>query len=95
MLQPCVTFNRGYAYDFYNERVYKLEDEEGYNPNNKAVAWERAQEWGDRIPIGVFYRTELPTYETQVPALQAGPLIQQPLKTLQPQQVDALRAETM
>jgi 2-oxoglutarate ferredoxin oxidoreductase subunit beta len=95
VLQPCVTFNRGYAYDFYNERVYKLEDEEGYDPGDKTAAWERALEWGERIPIGVFYRTELPTYEDQVPALRAGPLVQQPLKTLQPQQVEALQAETM
>jgi 2-oxoglutarate ferredoxin oxidoreductase subunit beta len=95
VLQPCVTFNRGYAYDFYNERVYKLEDEEGYDPSDKAAAWERALEWGDRIPIGVLYRTELPTYEDQVPALRAGPLVRQPLQTLQPQQVEALRTETL
>jgi 2-oxoglutarate ferredoxin oxidoreductase subunit beta len=93
VLQPCVTFNRNYAYDFYSERVYKLEDEEGYDPTNKAAAWERALEWGDRIPIGVFYRTQLPTYEDQVPALRVSPLVQQPLKLLQPQQVRALRAE--
>jgi len=95
VLQPCVTFNRGYAYEFYNERVYKLEDEEGYDPTDKAAAWERALEWGDRIPIGIFYRTELATYEDQVPALRAGPLVQQPLETLQSQQVEALQAEIM
>jgi len=95
VLQPCVTFNRGYAYEFYNERVYKLEDEEGYDPTDKAAAWERALEWGDRIPIGIFYRAELATYEDQVPALRAGPLVQQPLETLRPQQVEALRAESI
>jgi 2-oxoglutarate ferredoxin oxidoreductase subunit beta len=95
VLQPCVTFNRGYAYDFYKERVYKLEDEEGYDPSDKAAAWERAQEWGDRIPIGIFYRTEIPTYEDQVPALRAGPLVKQPLGTLQSQQVKALQTEIM
>ena len=93
VLQPCVTFNRGYAYDFYSERVYKLEDEEGYDSTDKTAAWERALEWGDRIPIGVFYRTQLPTYEDQVPALQAGPLVQQPLGTLGIEQVQALKAE--
>jgi 2-oxoglutarate ferredoxin oxidoreductase subunit beta len=93
VLQPCVSFNRGYAYEFYGPRVYKLEEEEGYDPGDKAAAWERALEWGDRIPIGIFYRTEIPTYEDQVPALRTGPLVQQPLKTLQSQQVEALRAE--
>jgi 2-oxoglutarate ferredoxin oxidoreductase subunit beta len=94
VLQPCVTFNRSYAYDFYNERVYKLEEEPGYDPSDRTAAWEKAHEWGERIPIGIFYRGEpIPTYEEQVPALAAGPLVQQPLGTLQPAQIEALRAE--
>jgi 2-oxoglutarate ferredoxin oxidoreductase subunit beta len=93
VLQPCVTFNRGYAYDFYNERVYKLEEQEGYDPGDKTAAWERALQWGERIPIGIFYRTELPTYEEQVPALRAGPLVQQPMAPLRPEQVKALKTE--
>jgi 2-oxoglutarate ferredoxin oxidoreductase subunit beta len=52
-------------------RLYKLE-EIGYDPvvrdlaedlNKKIAAMTKAQEWGDRIPIGLFYKTELePTY---------------------------------
>jgi 2-oxoglutarate ferredoxin oxidoreductase subunit beta len=80
VLQPCVTFNRSYAYDFYKERVYKLEDEPGYDPTDRTAAWEKAHEWDGRIPIGIVYRGDpMPTYEEQVPALKAGPLVQQPL----------------
>jgi len=94
VLQPCVSFNRASAYDFYNDRVYKLEDEGGYDPHDRAAAWVKAQEWGARIPIGIFYRGEpIPTYEEQVPALKAGPLVRQPLKKLTPEQVKALQAE--
>jgi 2-oxoglutarate ferredoxin oxidoreductase subunit beta len=94
VLQPCVTFNRASAYDFYNERVYKLEDQEGYDPQNRTAAWVKAQEWGERIPIGIVYRSEpVPTYEEQVPALEVGPLVQQPLGKLRPEQIEALRAE--
>lgn len=96
VLQPCVTWNRAYAYDFYNERVYKLEDEPGYDPTDRTVAWEKAYEWGDRIPIGIFYRVEpIPTYEEQVPALKAGPLVEQPLEKLRPEQIEALQAEVI
>jgi 2-oxoglutarate ferredoxin oxidoreductase subunit beta len=96
VLQPCVTWNRAYAYDFYNERVYKLEDEPGYDPTDRSAAWEKAYEWGDRIPIGIFYRGEpIPTYEEQVPALKAGPLVEQPLEKLRPEQVEALQAEAI
>jgi len=50
-------------------RLYRL-DEIGYDPfvrdlaedlAKKLVAIEKAQEWGDRIPIGVFYKNELTT----------------------------------
>jgi 2-oxoglutarate ferredoxin oxidoreductase subunit beta len=94
VLQPCVTFNRASAYDFYRERVYKLGDETGYNPQERTLAWVKAQEWGERIPIGIVYRGEpIPTYEEQVPALDAGPLVQQPLEKLLPEQMEALQAE--
>ncbi len=95
VLQPCVTFHRTSAYDFYNPRVYKLEDI-GHDATDKTGAWERAYEWGERIPIGLFYRAErVPTYEEQVPALKAGPLVEQPLEKLRPEQVEALQAEVI
>ena len=93
VLQPCVTFNRPSAYDFYNPRVYKVEETD-HDVTDQAAAWQRAMEWGDRIPIGIVYRGEpVPTYEEQVPALQAGPLVEQPLEKLRPEQVEALKAE--
>jgi 2-oxoglutarate ferredoxin oxidoreductase subunit beta len=93
VLQPCVTFNRPSAYDFYNPRVYKLEESD-HNPTDRIAAWQRAFEWGDRIPIGIFYKEEgAPTYEEQVPALQDGPLVKKPLVKLSSEQVEALCAE--
>jgi 2-oxoglutarate ferredoxin oxidoreductase subunit beta len=95
VLQPCVTFNRASAYDFYNPRVYKLE-ETGHDVTNKTAAWGLSYEWGERIPIGIFYRVGgVPTYEEQVLALQAGPLVKQPLEKLRAEQVEELRAEVI
>jgi 2-oxoglutarate ferredoxin oxidoreductase subunit beta len=94
VLQPCVTWNRGYAYDFYGERVYKLEEEPDYDPGDRAAAWQRAQEWGERIPIGLLYRdASLLSYEEQVPTLEDGPLVKQALEPLSAEQVGALREE--
>lgn len=79
VLQPCVVFNRINTYDRYRQRVYKLEDA-NHEPRDRAAAVRVADEWGDRIPIGVIYREEgVRTYEEQVPALHAGPLVRQPL----------------
>jgi 2-oxoglutarate ferredoxin oxidoreductase subunit beta len=76
ILQPCVTFNHRNTYAWYKERVYKL-DESNYDPANKTAAFEKAQEWGDRIPIGVIYRKERAPFEEQLPALTEGPLVRQ------------------
>ncbi len=79
-LQPCVTYNKLNTYDWYRARVYKLEEDEGYNRVDRQQAWLKGQEWGDRIPIGIYYQDdERPTYEEQVTALKKGPLVQQEL----------------
>jgi 2-oxoglutarate ferredoxin oxidoreductase subunit beta len=94
VLQPCVTFNRRYSYDWLRPRVYKVGDEPGYDPSDKAAAFAKAQEWGERIPIGIIYRTESqPAYEEQVPALEAGPLVKQPLRTKTPEEYEVLKQE--
>ncbi len=56
-------------------RLYKL-DAEGFDPvvkswdedfQKKMAAFDKAREWGDRIPIGVFYKNELePTYQDRI-----------------------------
>lgn len=93
VMQPCVTWNRAYAYAFYNERLYKLEDE-GYDAADREAAWEKAQEWGDRIPLGILFRdASVPTYEEQVPGLKAAALVKQPLETLTLEQIETLQAE--
>ncbi len=92
ILQPCVSFNHKNTFQWYRERVYKVEDESGYNPGDKKAALEKALEWGERIPIGIIYRKELPTYEDQLPALTKGPLVRQ---RIDPARVEKLFAEFM
>ncbi len=94
VLQPCVTFNRKNTYDWYRERVYLLEGTD-HDPGDRVAAFQKALEWGERIPLGIFYQTRRPTYEEQVPALQTGPLVDRPLAKLRPEQIEALRAEVM
>jgi 2-oxoglutarate ferredoxin oxidoreductase subunit beta len=89
ILQPCVSFNHKNTYAWYRERVYKL-DESNYDHANKTAAFEKAQEWGDRIPIGVIYRKERVTFEEQLPALTKGPLVRQ---SIDPTKVERLLGE--
>ena len=83
ILQPCVSFNRKNTFQWYRERIYKLEEEKGYDPGNKMAAFAKAQEWGERIPIGLIYKKERPVYEEQLPALKEMPLVKQKIDPMQ------------
>lgn len=77
VLQPCVTFNQLNTFDYFYRRVYKLEDDKSYDPKNKFEAFKRAFEWGEKIPIGLFYKEERKTYEDELPQLSKLPLVKQ------------------
>lgn len=75
ILQPCVTFDRVHTFKWYKDRVYDL-NEEGHDVEDAMAAIEKSREWGERIPIGVFYRNPgRPTYEEQSFAMKRGPLV--------------------
>jgi len=81
VLQPCVTFNRVNTYQWYKSRIYDINQDPEYDPSNQKMAWERSWEWGERIPIGVFYRVKRPTLLEHIPALRSGPLVKQPMNS--------------
>jgi len=89
ILQPCVSFNHVNTYQWYKQRVYKVEGE-GYDPTDKAAALKKAQEWGDRIPIGIIYKQERMVYEDTLPQLKAVPLVKQPIE---PTRIEKLLGE--
>jgi len=71
IFQPCVTFNRVNTFKWYNDRVYELPDDYDYTDLDNA--FKVADEWGDRIPIGIIYKVEKPTYIDNVSFLKDGP----------------------
>ena len=75
ILQPCVSFDQKHTYAWYQERVYQLDKH--YNPADKSAAFQKSEEWGDTIPLGVLFKKERPAYETLHPALKHGPLLSQ------------------
>jgi 2-oxoglutarate/2-oxoacid ferredoxin oxidoreductase subunit beta len=80
VFSPCVTFNKVQTYDWFRQRVYKLE-ETGHDPTDFKGAMDKALEWGEKIPIGLLYRNPNPppSLHEQDPGLLSGVLISQPL----------------
>ena len=73
ILQPCPSFNRVNTFAWYKERCYTLPDD--YDPTDWQAALQKAFEWGDRIPTGVLYRNDRPTFGEHFEVLREGPLV--------------------
>lgn len=71
ILQPCISFNKVNTFQWYSKRIYKLD--EGYDNSDRLSAMQKAMEWGDRIPLGILYREEKPTYHDKLSFLREGP----------------------
>lgn len=77
VFQPCVSFNKINTYQWYNKRVYKLED---HDPTDHAAAMKIADEFGDEIPIGVIYKEEKTTFRERMPYLEDKALVERDVK---------------
>ena len=73
ILQPCIVYHK-HSVPYLNKNAYKLDEAHDTANFNQAV--EKAREWDysyekdARVPIGVFYETDRPTFESQWPQLK-------------------------
>jgi len=72
ILQPCVSFNKVNTFAWYKKRCYELPKD--HNPADWEKAMKTAIEWGERIPVGVIYQNQRPTFEDHLPWLKNEPL---------------------
>src|SRR5207302_7035438 len=77
VFSPCVTFNKQNTYNWFRDRVYRLEDQ-AHDPTDFHAAMDRAREWGAKIPIGLFYKdpNKTPSLDALDPVLKDGPLVE-------------------
>jgi 2-oxoglutarate ferredoxin oxidoreductase subunit beta len=73
VLQPCVSFNKVNTFAWYKKRCYTLPEE--YDPTDWQAAMAKAMEWGDKIPLGIIYRTQRPTFESRLAVLKQNVLV--------------------
>jgi 2-oxoglutarate ferredoxin oxidoreductase subunit beta len=68
ILQPCVTFNYKNTFKWYRDRVYYLK-----KPlETRTKAFQKSLEWGDKIPLGVFYKVKEKSLGQRLPSI--GPV---------------------
>lgn len=59
VMQPCVSFNKVNTFGWYKDRSYILEDND---TSDWCAAMQLADEFPDRIPLGILYRNLKPDY---------------------------------
>lgn len=64
VLQPCVTFNKVNTFAWYRQRCQPLPAE--YDPRDWPSALRAASEWGERIPVGVIFESDRPSFEDRI-----------------------------
>jgi len=81
VFSPCVTYNHDNTHEFFKQRTRKLE-EMGHDPTDLHAAIERGREWGETIPIGLFYKNDdVPALDELEPMLaEGGALARRPLE---------------
>jgi len=81
VFSPCVTYNHDNTFQWFRPRVRKLEEDSGYDHTDWMMAVERSLQWGDEIPIGLFFeRTDVHTLHESEPVLKSGPLAAQEIR---------------
>ncbi|OLS28747.1 MAG: 2-oxoglutarate oxidoreductase subunit KorB [Candidatus Heimdallarchaeota archaeon LC_2] len=75
VLQFCITFNRINTPDYFEPRLYDLQDTD-HDTSNYEEAIRLADQWGDKIPYGIFYQTRKPIYEDVYDQLKDKSLVE-------------------
>lgn len=71
VVEGCLNFNRFNTHQWYKENTFYVEDE-GHDPKDKEAAMRVATREG-KMPLGVIYKAELPTYEDTMVQLEGIP----------------------
>ncbi len=75
ILQPCVSFNPKDIYQWYQQRTNPLDDSQHDTEDYEKALRLAAREGDDKIPVGIFYQKQKPTFTDQIAALSDRPLV--------------------
>ncbi|MCG8532876.1 MAG: 2-oxoacid:ferredoxin oxidoreductase subunit beta [Desulfovibrionales bacterium] len=65
IFQPCISFNKVNTFGWYRKHCYELPEE--YDPTDWETAVKTAEEFHEKIPLGVLYRNNRKKYGGHLP----------------------------
>ncbi|MFC1700814.1 thiamine pyrophosphate-dependent enzyme [Patescibacteria group bacterium] len=78
VLQPCVTIDKIHNNEWFKSRIEKLDN--NWPVQDKKKAFDKAEQLGEKIPIGIIYQKERPAYQSELKYLKNKSLIDNKLK---------------
>lgn len=87
VMQFCITFNRINTPDYYEPRLYDINDTD-YDHRDYNSAILKSHQWGDKIPYGILYEGSRPSYEASFPQLQGKSLVEK--RPTQPRDISSM-----
>jgi 2-oxoglutarate/2-oxoacid ferredoxin oxidoreductase subunit beta len=85
VLQECPSWNKVNTKEWIQQRVYDL-NAEGHDITNREAAYKKAMEdvesKYEKIPTGIFYKVDKPTYGDELPQIKDKELVEQNLESI-------------
>ncbi|MGD2245128.1 MAG: 2-oxoacid:ferredoxin oxidoreductase subunit beta [Candidatus Aminicenantes bacterium] len=74
VLSPCVTHNKAITTQWFRENISLVDEDPKYDPKNRTQAWEKLTR-EEKIPVGLIYVEEKPSYEDLVLPDKDNPIV--------------------
>jgi 2-oxoglutarate ferredoxin oxidoreductase subunit beta len=74
VLSPCVTHNKVITTQWFRENIVQVDEDPRYDPKNRTEAWKKLSS-GEKIPVGLIYIEDKPSYEELVLPDKEHPVI--------------------
>ncbi|XOU94722.1 MAG: 2-oxoacid:ferredoxin oxidoreductase subunit beta [Candidatus Kerfeldbacteria bacterium] len=81
ILQICPTFNKFNTFDWYKERTFHVEDVQ-HDKNDKDKAIDLVTKDDEKLPLGVIYQADKPTFGEQLPQIEDETLVKQSIENI-------------
>jgi 2-oxoglutarate ferredoxin oxidoreductase subunit beta len=77
VLQPCLTFEKIHNFEFLREKIHQVEES-----SSKKEAIKKTFEWDEKIPVGIFYKEQKPSFTDLLPQLKNSALVDKDLNSV-------------
>ena len=85
MFTECPSWNKVNTKEWIQQRIYNL-NETGHDITKRDLAYKKAMEdvesKYEKVPVGIFYKVDRPTYSDELPQMKEKSIVEHDLKSI-------------